>query len=60
MEELESQLETLIDRKSLADVLDGLVNICRARANGDDKDAVWGVAAGKLERLAHTILRLGL
>jgi hypothetical protein len=60
MQELESQLETLIDRTSLVDVLDGLVNICRARANGDDKDAVWSVAAGKLERLAHTISRLGL
>jgi hypothetical protein len=60
MQELES-LEVLIDQKSLAAVLDELVIICRARANGDDdKDAVWSVAAGKLERLAHTITRLGI
>jgi hypothetical protein len=60
MQELESQLETLIDQTSLADVLAGLLAVCRIRANGDDKDAVWSVAAGKLERLAHAITRLGI
>jgi hypothetical protein len=55
--DLESELDTLIDSASLTAVLAALVQVCPAPA---EQEVTWNVAAGRLERCAASIERLGL
>ena len=61
MSELESELERLVDNESLVEVLTALIVVCRTKSeNGNPHGTAWNVAAGRLERVAAAISRLGV
>ena len=61
--DIEDELDTILDGSSLTAILAALARLCSARANGGplSTDArLWGIAAGRLEKITASIERLGI